>query len=220
MKYSDKGLLEENNYCRDRYKDFDDDALVRLAQNDDKDAEQYLLLKYHRFVISKVNGFFLQGGDMDDLIQEGMIGLYKGIHSYDQNENTTFRGFADICIKRQVISAMRTANRLKNQPLNNSVSLNDSPKDEENRLMDDIIGSRVAYSPEDIVLGKERLDLMEKEIKDKLSSLEWKVFYEYLCGTSFEEISTTLQMPVKSIYNALDRSRKKITMYLKTDELI
>lgn len=203
-----------------RYRDMDDDALVELAQSSDKEAEQFILMKYHRFVISKVNGFYLQGGDLDDLIQEGMIGLYKGIHSYNKNENTTFRGFADICIKRQVISAIRTANRLKNQPLNNSISLNDSPKDEETRLMDDLIGTKIAYSPEDIVLGKERLDQMEKEIKEKLSSLEWAVFYEYLSGTSFDEISKELKMPIKSIYNALDRSRKKITQFLQDDELI
>lgn len=203
-----------------KYKDLDDDTLVELAQASDRDAEQFILMKYHRFVISKVNGFYLQGGDLDDLIQEGMIGLYKGIHSYNKNENTSFRGFADICIKRQVISAIRTANRLKNQPLNNSISLNDSPKDEETRVMDDLIGSKIAYSPEDILLGKERLNQMEKEIKDKLSSLEWSVFYEYLSGTSFEEISKELKMPIKSIYNALDRSRKKITQFLQDDELI
>ena len=203
-----------------KYKDLDDDTLVELAQGSDRDAEQFILMKYHRFVISKVNGFYLQGGDLDDLIQEGMIGLYKGIHSYNRKENTSFRGFADICIKRQVISAIRTANRLKNQPLNNSISLNDSPKDEETRVMDDLIGTKIAYSPEDIVLGKERLDQMEKEIKGKLSSLEWSVFYEYLSGTSFEEISNDLKMPIKSIYNALDRSRKKITQFLQDDELI
>ncbi|MDD2371903.1 MAG: sigma-70 family RNA polymerase sigma factor [Firmicutes bacterium] len=203
-----------------RYMNLDDDKLVQMAQNMDRDAEQFILMKYHRFVISKVNGFFLQGGDLDDLIQEGMIGLYKGIHSYNKNENTTFRGFADICIKRQVISAIRTANRFKNQPLNNSISLNDSPKDEESRFMDDLIGTKVAFSPEDIVLGKERVNQMEKEIKDKLSSLEWTVFFEYLSGTSFEEISDELKMPIKSIYNALDRSRKKITQFLKEDELL
>lgn len=202
-----------------RYSDLDDDKIVEMAQGQDRDAEQFLLMKYHRFVISKVNGFYLQGGDLDDLIQEGMIGLYKGIHSYNKDENTTFRGFADICIKRQVISAIRTANRLKNQPLNNSISLNDSPKDEETRLMDDLVGTKVTYSPEDIVLGKERLEQMEKEIKDILSSLEWTVFYEYLSGTSFEDISKELQLPIKSIYNALDRSRKKITLFFQEDEL-
>ena len=207
------------NFHDERYRDLDDEKLVELAQASDKEAEQFILMKYHRFVISKVNGFYLQGGDLDDLIQEGMIGLYKGIHSYNKNENTTFRGFADICIKRQVISAIRTANRLKNQPLNTSISLNESPKDEETRLMDDLIGTKVAYSPEDIVLGKERLDQMEREIRGKLSSLEWSVFYEYLSGTSFEDISKDLQMPIKSIYNALDRSRKKITQYLQEDEL-
>lgn len=202
-----------------RYSDLDDDKIVEMAQCQDKDAEQFILMKYHRFVISKVNGFYLQGGDLDDLIQEGMIGLYKGIHSYNKNENTTFRGFADICIKRQVISAIRTANRLKNQPLNNSISLNESPKDEETRMMDDLVGTKVAFSPEDIVLGKERLEQMEREIKGKLSSLEWTVFYEYLSGTSFEDISKELQLPVKSIYNALDRSRKKITLFFQEDEL-
>lgn len=202
-----------------RYMDLDDDKIVEMAQGYDKDAEQFLLMKYHRFVISKVNGFYLQGGDLDDLIQEGMIGLYKGIHSYNKNENTTFRGFADICIKRQVISAIRTANRLKNQPLNNSISLNESPKDEETRMMDDLVGTKVAYSPEDIVLGRERIEQMEKEIRDKLSSLEWTVFYEYLSGTSFEDISKELQLPIKSIYNALDRSRKKITQFFHEDEL-
>jgi len=203
-----------------RYLNLDDDTLVDLAQNLDRDAEQFILMKYHRFVISKVNGFYLQGGDLDDLIQEGMIGLYKGIHSFNKNEKTTFRGFADICIKRQVISAIRTANRFKNQPLNNSISLNDSPKDEESRFMDDLIGTKVAYSPEDIVLGKERVNQMEKEIKDKLSSLEWSVFFEYLSGTSFEDMSQDLKMPIKSVYNALDRSRKKIIQYLEKDSLL
>lgn len=208
------------DFLYEKFKNIGDDRLVELAQQNDKDAEQYLLMKYHRFVISKVNGFFIQGGDLDDLIQEGLIGLYKGIHSYDQNECTTFRGFADICIKRQVISAIRTANRLKNQPLNNSISLSDSPKDEETRMMDDLIGTKVDYNPEDIVLGKERLAQMEKEIKGKLSQLEWSVFFEYLSGTSFEEISNDLKLPIKSIYNALDRSRKKISQFLQEDDLI
>lgn len=209
----------ENNYYKERYGDLEEDQVVALAQTGNPDAEQYLLLKYHRFVISKVKDYYLQGGDLDDLIQEGLIGLYKGIHSYRKDEGTTFRGFADLCIKRQVITAIRAANRLKNQPLNNSISIHESPGEDDSRLLDEVLGSGIDTNPEDIVLGKETLTQMEETIRRKLSPLEWDVFYEYVKGSSFEEISGELNLPIKSVYNAIERGRKKISDFLASREL-
>lgn len=209
----------EINFFKERYGSMEEDLVVAMAQSGDHDAEQYLLLKYHRFVISKVKDYYLQGGDLDDLIQEGLIGLHKGIHSYRSNEATTFRGFADLCIKRQVITAIRTANRLKNQPLNNSISINESPGDEDSRMLDEVLGSSLDHNPEDIVMGKETLAQMEENIRRKLSSLEWDVFYEFIKGSSFEEISNELKLPIKSVYNAIERGRKKISEYLVSRDL-
>lgn len=201
------------------FKDLTDEELVVLAQSGNRDGEEYLLKRYQRFVAFKVKDYYLQGGDRDDLIQEGMIGLFKGIHSFRNNEATRFRGFADLCIRRQVITAMRTANRLKNQPLNNYISFSDSQNDEEKRGLEEVLGSLVDHNPEDIVIGKERIQIIERDIKEKLSPLEWSVFYDHIKGESFEDISRELNMPVKAIYNAMDRSRKKISEFLAEEEL-
>lgn len=195
------------------YKGLSDDDIVDLIHGGDRDAENYLLRKYKPFVISKVKDFFIQGGEIDDLIQEGMIGLYKGILSYKKDEASNFRNFADLCIRRQVITAIRSANRLKNQPLNNYLSLSNSSGDD-SRSYEDML-AKVDFGPEDIILGKERILELENDMKKALSSLEWKVVYAYINGSSFEEMSEKFSMPIKSIYNAIDRSRKKILKVIK-----
>ncbi|MCI0502355.1 MAG: sigma-70 family RNA polymerase sigma factor [Fusobacteria bacterium] len=197
------------------YQGLADDEIIDLIKGGDKFAENYLISKYKAFVISKVKDFYLQGGDLDDLIQEGMIGLYKGILSYKRDEASSFRNFADLCIRRQVITAIRSANRLKNQPLNNCLSLNDSSSKEDTRGLEDILEARSLYCPEDVFLGKERIIELEKYIKMKLSPMEWQVVYEYINGSSFEEISKEFSLSIKSVYNAIDRSRKKITEVLR-----
>lgn len=198
----------ENKYF-EKYKKLSDDEIVYLAKNDDKLAETYLLEKYKPFVRSKVKNFFIQGGGTDDLIQEGMIGLYKAILSYKKEEAANFRNFADLCIRRQIITAIRGANRLKNKPLNDSFSLNNSPSDDNERAYEDLL-AKVEYGPEDIILGKERIIELEKEIKSTLSKLEWSVVYSYITGSSFDEIGKELGISIKTVYNAIDRSRKKI----------
>lgn len=211
MKYWGKGVLrlESKEIDSDKFKNLSDDEIIGLIRENNKLAENYILVKYRPFIIFKVKDFYIQGGEIDDLIQEGMIGLYKGILSYKVDEASNFRNFVDLCIRRQVITAIRSANRLKNQPLNNSLSLNETPSEEDNRGYEELL-AKVEYSPEDIILGKERILELEQEIKKALSPLEWKVVYAYIEGSSFEEISGELCVSIKSVYNAIDRSRKKI----------
>lgn len=203
-----------------KYKDLEDDELVALAQNADAEAENFLVEKYRNFVAYKVRDLFIQGADGEDLIQEGLIGLHKGIHSYKKGEAAGFRGFADLCIRRQVITAMRAANRFKNQPLNNYVSIHSGQNGDENRALDEVLGSVTALNPEEIVVGREQLASIEKLLKRQLSSLEWSVFHGHLTGFSFEEMSGTLGHPVKSIYNAMERSRRKVEAILKKMDVI
>lgn len=188
-----------------------DEELALLAQQGDDAALEYLLNKYKNFVRSKARSYFLIGADHEDIVQEGMIGLYKAIRDFKPEKLSSFRAFAELCITRQIITAIKTATRQKHIPLNSYVSLNKPIYDDESdrTLLDVITEGRVA-NPEDMLISQEDVGLIEDKIGQMLSSLEREVLSAYLDGKSYQEIAQMLGRHVKSIDNALQRVKHKL----------
>lgn len=199
--------------------DFDgmtDEEIALLAQQGDADASEYLLNKYKNFVRSKARSYFLVGADHEDIVQEGMIGLFKAIRDYQAERLSSFRAFAELCITRQIITAIKTATRQKHVPLNSYVSLNKPIYDEESdrTLMDVIVEGR-AQNPEELIIGRENLVSFRDQVDRVLSGLEQDVLNAYLDGKSYQEIADKLGRHVKSIDNALQRVKRKMEKFLE-----
>lgn len=200
----------------------EDDEIVKRIHKGDENALDYLLHKYRNFVQAKARTYFLIGADREDIVQEGMIGLFKAIRDYDETKLASFKAFAELCITRQIITAIKTATRQKHIPLNSYVSL-DKPiydDDSERTLIDVIEGSRTTDNPEDLIINQEKYLAMEVKLSESLSSLEKRVLHLYLDGQSYQEISRELNRHVKSIDNALQRVKKKLERLMKSKELI
>ncbi|MCL2817276.1 MAG: RNA polymerase sporulation sigma factor SigH [Clostridiales bacterium] len=196
-----------------------DEQIVESARVGDVDAQEYLINKYRNFVRAKARSYFLIGADREDIIQEGMIGLYKAIRDFRCDKLSSFRAFAELCITRQIITAIKTATRQKHIPLNSYVSLNKPIYDDESdrTLLDVISGSRMS-DPEEFIISREEFLRIEEKIGQILSSLEWKVLMYYLEGKSYQEIAADLHRHVKSIDNALQRVKRKLERYLQSRE--
>lgn len=208
--------VSENDLLTERYGSLTDEQIVDLCHRQDDLAEEYLLNKYKNFVRSKARSYFLIGADHEDIVQEGMIGLYKAIRDYRQEKLSSFRVFAELCITRQIITAIKTATRQKHIPLNSYVSLNKPLYDEESdrTLLDVIVEGKVS-NPEEIIINREDLINIHEKINDVLSGLEQDVLNAYLDGKSYQEIADTLGRHVKSIDNALQRVKRKLEKYLE-----
>ena len=193
-----------------------DEDIVVLCHDGDSVAEEYLLSKYKNFVRSKARSYFLIGADHEDIVQEGMIGLYKAIRDYKPDKLSSFRAFAELCLTRQIITAIKTATRQKHIPLNSYVSLNKPLYDEESdrTLMDVIVEGKLS-NPEDLIISQEDLDTIHAKINEVLSGLEQEVLNLYLDGKSYQEIAVYLNRHVKSIDNALQRVKRKLEKYLE-----
>ncbi len=201
------------------YAEMPDEDTVELAQQGEQFAVEFLIDKYKNFVRAKARSYFLIGADREDIIQEGMIGLFKAIRDYRVDKLTSFRAFAELCITRQIITAIKTATRQKHIPLNSYVSLNKPIYDEESdRTLMDIITTTGITNPEEIIISREEFVFIEKKMGEILSSLEWKVLMSYLEGKSYQEISVDLKRHVKSIDNALQRVKRKLEKYLEDRE--
>jgi len=201
------------------YAECPDEETVELAQQGEQFAVEFLVDKYKNFVRAKARSYFLIGADREDIIQEGMIGLFKAIRDYRVDKLTSFRAFAELCITRQIITAIKTATRQKHIPLNSYVSLNKPIYDEESdRTLMDIITTTGITNPEEIIISREEFVFIEKKMGEILSSLEWKVLMSYLEGKSYQEISLDLKRHVKSIDNALQRVKRKLEKYLEDRE--
>src|SRR5690554_7704610 len=198
-----------------------DEAIVEAARQGNVSAQEYLINKYKNFVRAKARSYFLIGADREDIIQEGMIGLYKAIRDFRHDKLASFRAFAELCITRQIITAIKTATRQKHIPLNSYVSLNKPIYDEESdrTLMDVISGNKVS-DPEELVISQEEFLDIERKMEEFLSELEWKVLMFYLEGKSYQEIADQLGRHVKSIDNALQRVKRKLERYLEKRESI
>lgn len=209
--------LDRDLYAQ--YEDLDDEEVVAHAKGGDEVALEYLIYKYKNFVRAKARSYFLIGADREDIIQEGMIGLYKAIRDFRADKLASFRAFAELCITRQIITAIKTATRQKHIPLNSYVSLNRPIYDEESdrTLMDVLPGSKVT-DPEELVISREEFADIESKMAEFLSELEWNVLMYYLEGKSYQEIADALSRHVKSIDNALQRVKRKLERYLEKRE--
>lgn len=198
------------------YASMTDEDVVALCHGGDNVAEEYLLNKYKNFVRSKARSYFLIGADHEDIVQEGMIGLYKAIRDFRPDKLSSFRAFAELCITRQIITAIKTATRQKHIPLNSYVSLNKPLYDEESdRTLLDVIMEGRATNPEELIIGQEDLRSINHKIDEVLSGLEQEVLRAYLDGKSYQEIADNLGRHVKSIDNALQRVKRKLEKYLE-----
>ncbi|MCG1023904.1 RNA polymerase sporulation sigma factor SigH [Sutcliffiella horikoshii] len=198
----------------------EDEQMVELVHLGDSEALDYLINKYKNFVRAKARSYFLIGADREDIVQEGMIGLYKAIRDFKEDKLTSFKAFAELCITRQIITAIKTATRQKHIPLNSYVSLDKPIYDEESdrTLMDVISGAKV-MDPEELIINQEEFDDIEVKMGELLSDLERKVLALYLDGRSYQEISEDLNRHVKSIDNALQRVKRKLERYLELREI-
>lgn len=196
-----------------------DEEIVELAKEGDVVAQEYLINKYKNFVRAKARSYFLIGADREDIIQEGMIGLYKAVRDFRCDKLSSFRAFAELCITRQIITAIKTATRQKHIPLNSYVSLNKPIYDEDSdRTLLDVISGTKITDPEELIISREEFDDIESKMGEILSSLEWKVLMFYLEGKSYQEIAVDLNRHVKSIDNALQRVKRKLERYLENRE--
>jgi len=194
----------------------EDEEIVEAAKNNDAIALEYLMYKYKSIVKGKARSYYLIGADKEDIIQEGMIGLYKAIRDYDRDKLTSFRAFAEICITRQIITAIKTATRQKHIPLNSYISLNRPIYDEDSdRTLLDIISGFKTSDPEELMISREDLNLMERKMEEVLSELELEVLISYVNGMSYQEIAEDLDRHVKSIDNALQRVKRKLEKILE-----
>ncbi|WP_419884051.1 RNA polymerase sporulation sigma factor SigH [Peribacillus sp. B-H-3] len=204
----------------EKYLQFDDDVLIDLVHKGDSEALDFLIHKYRNFVRAKARTYFLIGADKEDIVQEGMIGLYKAIRDFKGDKLSSFKAFAELCITRQIITAIKTATRQKHIPLNSYISLDKPIYDEESdRTLMDVISGTKAQDPEELIISQEEFDDIELKMAELLSDLERKVLSLYLDGQSYQEISEELNRHVKSIDNALQRVKRKLERYLEVREV-
>ncbi|WP_424475747.1 RNA polymerase sporulation sigma factor SigH [Oceanobacillus kimchii] len=196
----------------------DDTDLLKFIRQGNSHALDLLIQRYISFVRGKARTYFLVGADKEDIIQEGMIGLYKAIRDYDVDKLSSFKAFAELCVTRQIITAIKTATRQKHIPLNSYVSLDKPIYDEESdRTLLDIIGGSIDVDPQELLISQEDYGTLEHKLSNLLSDLEKKVLQLYLDGRTYQEISEHLNRHVKSIDNALQRVKRKLEQLMESN---
>ena len=206
-------MQEENVFFSiNEYSEMTDEEMIKEIRNGDKQALTYLMNKYKEIVNLKVGKYFMVGAEKEDIVQEGLIGLFKAIKTFNAEKNNTFKTFANMCIERQLITAIKSSNRQKHMPLNSYLSLNMSAYDNEEEngaeLMD-TFDSKTIEDPLETIINKEYYDEIEKSIDKTLSQFEKQVLDRYMKGESYVTIAKRLDSPVKSVDNAIQRIRKK-----------
>ena len=199
---------------RDTYNKMSDEELVIRYHDGDNVAADYLVEKYKNLVRMRARAYFLVGADNDDLIQEGMIGLYKAIRDYNPDKNVVFMVFASLCINRQIMTAVTSYNRQKNAPLNTYISLDTPVTDElgEDAVLSDVIAAEDERNPEEIFIAKEQSGQMVARVFKSLSKMEREILELYVEGMSYAEIASTLNKTTKAVDNAIQRIRNKINL--------
>lgn len=195
-----------------RFNDMSDEELVRLSQNGDTEAEETLIRRYHDSIKGKAHVYFIVGADSEDVIQEGMIGLYKAIRSFKENEGTSFKTYANVCIDRQIISAIRTADRLKHQPLNESISLSTPVGEDEGTLEESL--AQDDSNPETESVLNDLAEILSGNGEKIFSRMEYAVLQGLMEGKTYQQIGEALDKDYKSIDNAIQRIKKKIYGYI------
>ncbi|MFD2210196.1 RNA polymerase sporulation sigma factor SigH [Virgibacillus halophilus] len=199
----------------------DDDSLIKLVQRDNDEALDVLIHRYKNFVRAKARTYFLIGADREDIIQEGMIGLYKAIRDYEDEKVSSFKAFAELCIVRQIITAIKTATRQKHVPLNSYISLDRPMYDEESdRTLLDTIGGSTEIDPQEMLINREKHLDFESRLYAELSGLEKESLRLYMDGMTYQEISVLLKRHVKSIDNALQRVKRKIEQLIDDQKIV
>lgn len=194
------------------FEGFNDADVVESAQTGEEAAAEYLLYKYRNLVRNKVRSYFLIGAEKEDLLQVGMIGLWQAMVDYRADKAISFPAFARICIQRHIITAIKTATRQKQIPLNTSLSLESSPDDSNSEWsLSDILTSEEAVDPEELVLKREDSKMLHDMLQHMLSDFEWRVLTGYKVGKSYREIASDLQCKTKSVDNALARIKRKVS---------
>lgn len=196
-----------------------DEEIVPLAQSGSEIAEEYLLKKYQSIVKAKAKPYFITGADHEDIVQEGLIGLHKAVRDFRSSKGIPFRAFAELCITRQIITAIKSATRQKHTPLNYYISLNKpvyNNEDSERTLLDVIANERIS-DPEELVLNREELKSVHQKLKEILSDFEYKVFLLYIQRISYRDIAAQLATTTKAVDNALCRIKRKIEEKIKTE---
>jgi RNA polymerase sporulation-specific sigma factor len=191
-----------------------DEALAGLAQAGDREAEDVLIRRYVDMIRGKAHLYFIVGADSEDVIQEGMIGLFKAIHDYSGDREATFKTFAELCVSRQILTAVKTASRLKHHPLNNSVSLSMPVNEADGGTLEESLRGDMASNPEAVFMENTLSSLLTDENSSLLSSMERRVLGEYLKGRRYPEIAQSLGKSSKAVDNAMQRIRKKISGYI------
>lgn len=205
-------MENDNTEKNVRFDGLSDEELATLAQKSDNDALEYLMKKYRTMVRKRARTYFLIGADREDIVQEGMIGLFKAVRDFNPDRQSGFRSFAELCITRQMITAIKTATRQKHTPLNTYISLDRPLYDEEYEitLMDVLSEEARVVNPEEIMINRERYEDIEKKLEKALSNFERNVLSYYLQGKAYQEIGAILSRDPKSIDNALQRIKKKM----------
>jgi RNA polymerase sporulation-specific sigma factor len=200
----------------EEYSKLEDEEIVLLGRRGDKNATEFLINKYKDLVKAKARTYFLIGADREDVVQEGMIGLFKATRDYRHDKSMAFKTFAELCITRQMITAIKNATRQKHIPLNTYISLNRKVYDDDSsdKTYIDMIAHQIVMDPEQLLITKEEISGIESKICEILSTFEWEVLSLYLNGKSYTEIANKLNKPVKSVDNALQRVKKKIEKYI------
>ena len=197
--------INENEYTH-----MTDEKLIENIKQEDQNALNCLIERYNEVVSMKANKFFMIGAEKEDMVQEGMIGLYKAVKSFNTEKQNSFKTFANMCIERQLITAVKNSNRQKHIPLNSSISLNAAAYDD-NEDMDklDVLDVKVLNDPSDIIADREYFQSIENKIKENLSDFELQVLYEYEKGKTYAAIAEKLNAKIKSVDTAIQRIRKK-----------
>ena len=207
-----------------KYTNMSDEELLEAIKQDDKDALDFLICKYQDLVNSKVNKYFIIGAEKEDIIQEGLIGLYKAIKDYKEDKQNSFKSFANLCIERQLITAIKSSNRQKHMPLNSYLSLNMNAYENEdgtnNSEIMEVLDTKIVEDPLDTITKKEYMSSVENAIDTHLSDFEKRVLGRYIQGDSFVTIAAKLDAPVKSVDNAIQRIRKKTVKNIQTESNI
>lgn len=214
--YTDDGDI----YNLDKYCKFTDEEIISLIHKGDLYAQEYIINKYKNLVKIKARTYFIMGADKEDIIQEGMIGLYKAIRDYKPDKMASFYSFADLCVNRQIITAIKAANRQKHMPLNSYLSLNRSVYEENtNYTYIELLSNDKLSNPEELIIGQEDKIYIERNILAVLSELECRVLSLYLRGKSYTEIAAIIKKDEKSIDNALQRVKRKVEKIVKEKNL-
>lgn len=193
----------------DNYEQFTDEELIERLRDGEQELEDYLMEKYKGMVLKKAHAMFIVGGEREDLIQEGMIGLFRALRDYQPGKSATFATFANLCVERQIYKAIEMSGRLKNKPLNSYISLSE----EESPILDSLAFEQ--QDPEAIVIDRENVNVMQKKIRQHLSRFETRVLDSYLEGMTYIQIAEAMGKRPKSIDNALQRIRGKIREFLE-----